>query len=454
MIYLDDRADTLPAGLFGTPFEAVYRALRTVAADVWAVDPTVYRAGMAWGWYALYKPEKLVGFRDVVTAALISAFAPMIKDTQTDAELVEYLRQWREYVPTFGRLQALYALFGAVVDIQPITDPESQAVIPVEDTRLAFYVRITEVDFARPLSLADAREIALRATPLGSRPYVYYALESRTQVPVAAIQQPGEVFVENWEIAQPAAPPVPVGEFILVDSFGNVVYSVEHIDEVVFAEAGYFTIDSTDDVVFVEQSPFPVVCTYTASATPQSIAPDASFDTGLQYYSSKLYIGETNDGQGNVTRYGWEAEEGTLAPAYIDVLLGLRYDPGNRDWKTVAFDQTPLSSENYWWACVLNQADADVLQAFGVTYHDPSSIWGGTQFTGPIGNVVYDSDYSYEFLALYSDMGETEAAQDIWSAITLDYLVRDNHGLLVIWDKTINSSVPVKTWKCRITRNS
>lgn len=229
MIYLDDKADTFPAGLFGTPFEAVYKALRAVAADVWAVDPAVYRAGMAWGWYALHKPEKLVGFRDIVTAALISAFAPMIKNTQTDAELLEYLRQWREYVPTFGRLQALYALFGAVVDIQPITDPESQAVIPVEDTRLAFYVRITEVDFSRPLSLNDAREIALRATPLGSRPYVYYALESRTQIPVAAIPQAPEVFVENWEIATPA---VALPEVSVNNNFGEYNWLATSTDAV------------------------------------------------------------------------------------------------------------------------------------------------------------------------------------------------------------------------------
>ena len=310
MILLDDKADTLPCGLAGTPFEAVYKALRTVAADVWAVDPTVYRAGMAWGWYALHRPEKLAGFRDVVSSALVSAFAPLVKDTQTDAELVEYLRQWRDYTPTFGRLQALYALFGATVDIQPITDPESQAVLPVTDTRLAFYVRITGVDFSRPLSLDDAREIALRATPLGSRPYVYYALESRVQLPVAAIPQAPEVFVENWEVATPAAPPVPLGDFILVDSSGNVVYSVENLTEIEFAPTGYFLIDGGDEVVFVEQSPFPVVCIDEGTRTPESVAPDDSFDTELPYYDTKLYIVTTDDGQ-DETLYGWEAEEGT-----------------------------------------------------------------------------------------------------------------------------------------------
>ena len=206
MIELDRNADTFPAGLAGTPFEEVYRALRIVAATVWDVDPLVYRAGMAWGWYALHDPAALVGFRDVVTAALISAMAPMVKDTQTDAELVEYLRQWRSYTPTFPKLQALYALFGAVVDIQPISDPESQVVLPVDDTRLAFYICIESVDFSRPLSLAEAREIAVRATPLGSRPYPYYALETHISCTVSPAPVGIYTRLENWETARPPAP--------------------------------------------------------------------------------------------------------------------------------------------------------------------------------------------------------------------------------------------------------
>lgn len=369
MILLDNKADTLPCGLIGTPFETVYKALRTVAADVWAVDPTVYRAGMAWGWYALHRPEKLAGFRDVVAAALVSSFAPLVKDTQTDAELVEYLRQWRDYTPTFGRLQALYALFGATVDIQPITDPESQAVLPVTDTRLAFYVRITEVDFSRPLSLDDAREIALRATPLGSRPYVYYALESRTQIPVAAIPQAPELFVENWEIAQPAAPPVPLGDFILVDALGNVVYSVENLTEIEFTPTGYFTIDEGNEVIFVEQSPFPVVCIDEGTRTPESVAPDDSFDTELPYYDTKLYIVTTDDGQ-DETLYGWEAEEGTPVVAlptvteagyvsiypnhsnfYPDVVNeGRVWDYSSSQWVESSYDSTKTYAAVDWSA--------------------------------------------------------------------------------------------------------
>lgn len=209
MIYLDDHADTFPVGLHGTPFEQVYMAVRSVAAQVWATDPEIYRAGMAWGWYATYKPDALVAFRDVVVSALISAQAPMIKATQTNAELVEYLRQWRGYRPAFPQLQSLYSLFGAVVDVQPISDPESQAVLPVDNTRLAFYLRVESVDPERPLSLSDAITIAERATPMGSRPYAYYVQESRITVPVALAPAGVTVWVENDTVASDP-PPLPV----------------------------------------------------------------------------------------------------------------------------------------------------------------------------------------------------------------------------------------------------
>lgn len=202
MIRIDENADTFPVGLQCTPFEEVYKALRAVAVSVWDVDPAIYRAGMAWGWYALNAPDKLAGFRAVVVAALISAFAPMLKDNQTDAELAEYLRLWRVYKPTFGALGELFSVFGASVEVLPITDAESQSVVPVDDTRLAFYLRITGIDFSRPLSLSEAVEIARRATPLGSRPFAYYAIPSRITVPCGPAPEPAFVFVENNVVAE------------------------------------------------------------------------------------------------------------------------------------------------------------------------------------------------------------------------------------------------------------
>lgn len=102
-----------------------------------------------------------------------------------------------------------------------------------------------------------------------------------------------------------------VYQFILVDSTtGRVTYGVENLTEIEFTPTGYFLIDEGSEVVFIEQSPFPVVCIDEGTRTPESIAPDASFDTELPYYASKLYIVTTDDGQ-DETLYGWEAEEGT-----------------------------------------------------------------------------------------------------------------------------------------------
>lgn len=243
MIPIDETADTFPVGLQGTPFEEVYKALRAVAAGVWAVDPTAYRAGMAWGWYVLNAPDKLAGFRAVVGAALVSAFAPMLKDNQTDAELVEYLRMWRAYKPTFGALGALFSAFGASVEVRAISDEESQSVVPVSDTRLAFYLRITGIDFSRPLSLSEAVEIARRATPLGSRPFAYYAIPSRITVPCGPAPEPAFVFVENNTVA--GLPPM---DFILIDANGQIEGGIQYTPNS-FTGTGHVALQDASEVV-------------------------------------------------------------------------------------------------------------------------------------------------------------------------------------------------------------
>lgn len=191
---LDDKADVLPYGLQVTPFGDVWRALQAVAASVWSVDPTVYRSGVAWGWYVLHNPAVLESQRDLVIAALISEQAPLVKADQTDAELVEYLRQWRDFRPTYDRLEALYKLFAADVEILPISTPGAPT---VEDSRLAYYVRIYGVDFNRLLTLDEARTIALRVSPLGSRPIVYYDLEEDFELGVYPLR--AGISAQNWE---------------------------------------------------------------------------------------------------------------------------------------------------------------------------------------------------------------------------------------------------------------
>lgn len=89
----------------------------------------------------------------------------------------------------------------------------------------------------------------------------------------------------------------------------------------------------------------PTVYSYSGTQTESSVAPDASIDTGLTYDSGNLYLGETNDGLGNATRYGWEAEEG---PEYEEILM---YLPGGETNKyyyqggiTSSFSGNPGSS--------------------------------------------------------------------------------------------------------------
>lgn len=214
MIHLDQTADTFPVGMAGTPFEEVYRALRIMAATVWSVDPLAYRAGMAWGWYALHAPAMLAGFRDVVTAALVSAVAPMISDTQTDGELVEYLRQWRSYTPTGPKLESILARFGIDAEVRAISDPEGQALLPVQDTRLAFYIFVRDMDWARPMWLGDIAELARRATPLGSRPYIVYYVEPT----LFAAASPAPTELSLWVDGDPIGLPPSVDVRLWLDS--------------------------------------------------------------------------------------------------------------------------------------------------------------------------------------------------------------------------------------------
>ena len=208
MIPLDSHAGTiLPYGLKGTPFEIVYKALQSVAASVWDVDPAVYRAGIAWGWYLTRKPDVLAQVkRDLLVAALISEQAPLVKATQTPEDLVSLLSMWMEYRPTNARLEALYSAYSAVVSVLPITDEESQAILPVPVRSNAVYVAVREIDWEKPLSLEEAATIAERATPMGMRAYPYYAFENRIDVFAKCAYGDGIiVYVED----SPALPPVP-----------------------------------------------------------------------------------------------------------------------------------------------------------------------------------------------------------------------------------------------------
>lgn len=134
-----------------------------------------------------------------------------------------------------------------------------------------------------------------------------------------------------------------VYDFILVDSTtGRITYGVENLTEIEFAPTGYFLIDEGNEIVFVEQSPFPVVCIDEGARTPESIAPDAGFDTGLPYYASKLYIVTTDDGQ-NETLYGWEASEAVEPVSFPTV--SINDDFGGSNWLYLTLSENVQMNE-------------------------------------------------------------------------------------------------------------
>lgn len=403
MIPIDERADTFPVGLQGTPFEEVYKALRAVAASVWAVDPTVYRAGMAWGWYALNAPDKLAAFRDVVVAALISAFAPMIKDNQTDAELVEYLRLWRAYKPTFGALGELFSVFGASVEVLPISDEESQSVVPVSDTRLAFYLRITGIDFSRPLSLSEAVEIARRATPLGARPFAYYAIPSRITVPCGPAPEPAFVFVENNVVAE-----LPSMQYLVVDeTTGNIIYG------------GQFALEYVHIAPAIQEEPSPAY---------------GEIRPSIQEVPEMVY------GAGEFVPPQPE-------PDYLDVFFYFSQNNYGSTDNGVTFGQN-----DYWASLVIDSVDRDTLRGFGVTL-DPVDTAYGVHYVVSRTSL---NDFAFTPIGLYSGVRTGERDVDMSNFYCGIYASADpgtTYGGVCIWSRNAYNLV-CKTWKCRIARNS
>ena len=63
---------------------------------------------------------------------------------------------------------------------------------------------------------------------------------------------------------------------------------------------------------FTIESEFPIVLENSGEISTTSVPAGSSFDTGMQYDSNNLYIITTDDGNGNNTYYGWEADESNV----------------------------------------------------------------------------------------------------------------------------------------------
>ena len=121
----------------------------------------------------------------------------------------------------------------------------------------------------------------------------------------------------------------------------------------------------------------------------------------------------------------------------MEFLLGFKWDNDLNSLEAV----NDLSND-YYWARVISQSDKDILTSMGIWYSNISN----TKY----GGLVYDSRYTYSFVAIYSDMGETIAPQhDPDKCLIRSYAAAQVLGLY--YDGT--SSESVMTWKCRITKN-
>lgn len=219
----------LPYGLKTTPFETVFKALQDVAGTVWDVDPTVYRAAIAWAHYLTHNRTPLVNLRDALTilpAIAVSEAVPLVKDYMDSAQLVELLAQWHDYRPSQAALERLYTAYGMTVDVRPITDDEGQAILPHPVERGAFYVIARAIEWGRGLTPEELAIVADRATPLGGKPVVVYALtDNRLDVATHARTAGASQVVWSDEPAEEYVPPAPPAQLVpIYIQSGNLYY--------------------------------------------------------------------------------------------------------------------------------------------------------------------------------------------------------------------------------------
>lgn len=208
----------LPYGLKTTPFETVFKALQDVAGTVWDVDPTVYRAAVAWAYYLTHNRTPLVNLRDALTilpAIAVSEAVPLVKDYMDSAQLAELLAQWHDYRPSQAALERLYTAYGMTVDVRPITDDEGQAILPHPVERGAFYVIARAIEWGRGLTPEELAIVADRATPLGGKPVVVYALtDNRLDVATHARTAGASQVVWSDAPAEEYVPPAPPAQLV------------------------------------------------------------------------------------------------------------------------------------------------------------------------------------------------------------------------------------------------
>ena len=472
MIKLDENTDSiLPYGLKGTPFETVYKALQAVASTVWPSDASGLRASIGWAWYALNDPAALASAasgKQFLQDVLISEQVPLVKSTQTQEELVDLLIAWLGYKPTFGLLEALYKPYAATVDIRPITDEDTQAIYPVTPVHGAFYVIVTDIDLSRPLTLAEALTIAERATPMGSKPFVLYDFDAPTHAYAELGYGDVCIYAGSDVPAEVPVPPQPDESpkgYIVVDSSGSIQHSIDlddmylhQIQHSVEVVNFYFTSNGAAETENSELSSGVDVTLYNADGT---VADDALYDGEgtLAYTQANGNMFEAADGgdlislqsgalvmnpNADYTALSVQVEK--VVPTTLDMILGLKWDKDNDQWKTVAFNQTP--DDNFWWNGLLSENDKTKVINFGL-----STALDNPQYNsfGNVGAIVWNKRYTFEVLDIYSDLGQTSVPGYDLSNLRTCYRHVNGDDILVIWSD-VQDNTPVMACKYRIKK--
>ena len=118
-------------------------------------------------------------------------------------------------------------------------------------------------------------------------------------------------------------------------------------------------------------------------------------------------------------------------------------------WSTSSqtYIQSGGGANDYWWACVLSVSDKQTLEQFGITVADIDNGW-----CGPIGNAMWNDNYTFEPIAIYSDLNGNSQIQTDMSAFSC------GKGSAIESDSLVIRNTPAvpsyMTWKCRITKIS
>ena len=214
--------------------------------------------------------------------------------------------------------------------------------------------------------------------------------------------------------------------FALVDSSGEL--AVKNIsNSPVNVGVIYVSICSSPNTT--------VVTVYDSSNNPYNAFKYTSDGTDYYYVLDGVQTDWTDD----LASIGYKLD-------YIDVIVGIRWDPSTQTWLSKTFS----GSSDWWWCGVINQSDISKLNNFGVgiiTKSDASSQWNGT-----IGAVAYNPDFDYTIKEFYSDFGETPVAYNLndFLIVRKSTTSSGNYDLSCLIHSVYATSESVKSYKLRI----